>query len=450
MGTWTYENGNTSNYLVYQADETETIDTVALGMITNNTIPGVLPLIFMQNNSDRFVKYNITAKVSMKMFFDGVITKKKFLTVMSGICGALMNCDDYMLELSSFVLNTEYIYIDVSTSKAFLVCVPFLTEKAELNYKDFFKNILFCSQFDQSENCDYIAKIITFLNTDQSCTLKSIRDFADKMLKEEGPDEYVRPEIINQSAVDPKINQAVQVSAPVINRDLKTEAAVVPINFSHQNIPQASSAEDGRSFKRKKSFSVGFNKNKNDKKEKKAKASDAPSMAIPGAEIKQTAPSAAAHSSSEVKSVSSGFTDFAKTAPSQQSAAAPSYIPIEALSSQPAANMNTTVLSKEMLSPNAVPTLYRLKTNTSVSLDKPVFRIGKEPSFVDYCISDNTAISRSHANIIRRGDDYYIVDTNSTNHTFVNGNMINSNEEIRLEQGYKIRFANEEFEFRFY
>ena len=112
--------------------------------------------------------------------------------------------------------------------------------------------------------------------------------------------------------------------------------------------------------------------------------------------------------------------------------------------------MNTTVLSKEMLSPNAVPTLYRIKTNTSVSLDKPVFRIGKEPSFVDYCISDNTAISRSHANIIRRGDDYYIVDTNSTNHTFVNGNMINSNEEIRLEQGYKIRFANEEFEFRFY
>lgn len=450
MGNWTYENGNTSNYLVYQADETETIDTVALGMITNNTIPGVLPLIFMQNNSNRFVKYNITAKVSMKMFFDGVITKKKFLTVMSGICSALMNCDDYMLELSSFVLNTEYIYIDVSTSKAFLVCVPFLTEKAELNYKDFFKNILFCSQFDQSENCDYIAKIITFLNTDQSCTLKSIRDFADKMLKEEGAAEYVRPEIINRSAANPNINQAVQINSPVINRELKTESAVPPVSFSHQNIPQTVSAEDGQSLKKKKSFSFGFNKNKNEKKEKKAKASDAPSMAIPGAEIKQTAPSAPAQSRPEVKAGGGSFTDLAQPAPAQQSSAAESYIPMEVISSQSAVNMNTTVLSKEMLSPDAVPTLYRLKTNTSVSLDKPVFRIGKEPSFVDYCISDNTAISRSHANIIRRGDDYYIVDTNSTNHTFVNGSMINSNEEIRLEQGYKIRFANEEFEFRFY
>lgn len=78
------------------------------------------------------------------------------------------------------------------------------------------------------------------------------------------------------------------------------------------------------------------------------------------------------------------------------------------------------------------------------------FRVGKEASFVDYCISDNTAVSRSHANIVKRGNDYFIVDTNSTNHTYVNGAMIQSNVEIKLEENTRIKFANEEFEFRFF
>ncbi|MFR1949967.1 MAG: FHA domain-containing protein [Roseburia hominis] len=39
------------------------------------------------------------------------------------------------------------------------------------------------------------------------------------------------------------------------------------------------------------------------------------------------------------------------------------------------------------------------------------------------------------------------MDTNSTNHTYVNGVMIRSNEEVVLSEGDKIRLANEEFVF---
>ena len=38
-----------------------------------------------------------------------------------------------------------------------------------------------------------------------------------------------------------------------------------------------------------------------------------------------------------------------------------------------------------------------------------------------YFIGDNTAVSRSHANIITREGRCFILDTNSTNHTYVNG-----------------------------
>ena len=83
-------------------------------------------------------------------------------------------------------------------------------------------------------------------------------------------------------------------------------------------------------------------------------------------------------------------------------------------------------------------------------MNKPIFRIGKEKSYVDYFVGDNTAVSRSHANIITREGKYYIVDTNSTNHTYVNGEMIQSNVETPLTHGTKIRLANEEFEFKMY
>ena len=76
------------------------------------------------------------------------------------------------------------------------------------------------------------------------------------------------------------------------------------------------------------------------------------------------------------------------------------------------------------------------------------FRIGKEKSYVDYFINDNTAISRSHANIITREGRYWVVDTNSTNHTYVGGQMIAGNTETEIVNGTRLTFANEEFEFK--
>ena len=94
------------------------------------------------------------------------------------------------------------------------------------------------------------------------------------------------------------------------------------------------------------------------------------------------------------------------------------------------------------------PVLIRVKNNERIPLNKPVFRVGKERSYVDYFVGDNPAISRSHANFIIRDGEYFVVDTNSTNHTYVNEVMINSSVETKISSGDKIRLANENFEFK--
>lgn len=93
------------------------------------------------------------------------------------------------------------------------------------------------------------------------------------------------------------------------------------------------------------------------------------------------------------------------------------------------------------------PTLERILTGEKISVNKAVFRLGKEKSYVDYFVSNNDKVSRSHADIINRGKSYFIKDLNSKNHTYINGQRIPIQVETELFDGDKVRLANEEFMF---
>mgnify|MGYP001625104577 CR=1 FL=1 len=91
--------------------------------------------------------------------------------------------------------------------------------------------------------------------------------------------------------------------------------------------------------------------------------------------------------------------------------------------------------------------LIRKKTQEKIVVNSAVFTIGKERSKVNYCITGNTSISRTHAQITRRGADYYITDMNSTNCTFVNNVKVAPGQTVMLKEGAVVRMADEEFEF---
>ena len=110
----------------------------------------------------------------------------------------------------------------------------------------------------------------------------------------------------------------------------------------------------------------------------------------------------------------------------------------------------TTVLSESELKAPTNSFLVRVKTGEKIYINRPLFRIGKDRSRVDYFIADNSAISRSHAAIVNKNGEFFIIDNNTTNHTYVNGEMIASNMETKLDHGAKIRFANEEYEFKLF
>lgn len=91
--------------------------------------------------------------------------------------------------------------------------------------------------------------------------------------------------------------------------------------------------------------------------------------------------------------------------------------------------------------------LVRRKTNEKILITRNKFKIGKEKLFVNYCIDDNRTISRTHADIVNQGDTYYLIDNNSTNHTYINNSRIPSQQLVKLDDYALIRLSNEEFEF---
>ena len=444
-----------------------------------------------------------------------------------------------------------------------LVCLPLVRQNESVNIPMFFKQIMFSTQFDQNENCDYVAQIINYLN---STPVFSVDAF-EKLLMDidadnlniaaskavAGQQKPVQPQSQSQSQqpkpMQPAMNQLknaqVQTNMPSqgkmqSQRETQSANNVVQPNQVNFAVPNMNPQNQNRinnnvqmgtnisgtyvettSEKQMSMFGLLTHYSKENKQiyerqkaQRKAqkeaekngaampgqnvKASNA-SFAIPGQPPQQRPQPAQAQPQPVMpqqpqQQFAQPQRQFTQSNQPQRQFAQPQPMPqaqqkpAQQVQPQPVQNQNantgmtgnpsvppqilenmtkagnfgeTTVLGvgseageTTVLGTSQAqiikPYLLRIKNNERIELNKPVFRIGKERSYVDYFVSDNTAVSRSHANIINKDNEFYIVDTNSTNHTYVNGSMIQSNVETKIEHGTKIRLANEDFEFFMY
>lgn len=486
MNNFEYENQLGTVNLVYRIQPQEEVDTFVLGMLCNNDIRGVAKTIFTQIDSEKIVKYNVSPKISVSRFFDGAVNKKRLLGVFSGIIDAMLSVEEYMIDQRALLLDLDYIFTDVSTYDTVMICLPLVHDGEEYapDMNVFFKNVIFSTKFDQTENCDHVAQILNYLNSNPVLSLIDFKKLLDELSK---PQEAAKS--AQSSAAAPKpVQVSVPASAPqpvvpatsvpvvvVNNSNKKTDAGIVQ-SETHSvavksEINKPIGAEDPVDEKPmsmlyllrhySKENAALYKAQKEKKKEKegsqsKPKQPEAvqtqlnPGFAVPGQQPIAQQPVVRLDKTGTAQPIVtrndgiSGNQYIVKT----DHAAPINFGETTVLGGGQIGE--TTVLGTEANPVRVDPHLIRMKNNEKIPLNKPVFRIGKERSYVDYFIGDNTAISRSHANIVNHNGEFYVVDTNSTNHTYVNGGMIQSNVETKLAHGTKIRFANEDFEFRLY
>lgn len=561
--SFTYENQGSKSYLVYHFEKQEDIDSVGLGMITNNRINGLAQSVFMRLDDECQVKYDITSKVSAKQVFTGVVDKKIVLGVLNGIADAFLAGDDYMIDTSNILFNMDYIYVNVSTGETYLIYLPVNNGGGENNPENIIKAILFSSQFNQNENCDYVAKIINYVNSSQMLNLKEFKELLRFVENSQSQQQQTIKPAQSIQQIQNIQSQHKAVAAPIQNRQpvpsqpqmqqlrMQTVAEIPksrPVQTSQaQQLVQPvlpPKPNNGGSLSGKENISwinlmSHYSKENKELYDYQKAVKKAQKKAKKQGEIVatiQTSALAPQQNPANVKFAVPGQqklenVDFAIPGQPQQQRPQPAQVqpqnvmpqqpqqqfaqpqrqftqsnqpqrqfaqqqpmpqaqqkPAQQVQPQPVQNQNTNtgMTGNPSVPPQILenmtkagnfgettvlgvgseagettvlgtsqaqiikPYLLRIKNNERIELNKPVFRIGKERSYVDYFVSDNTAVSRSHANIINKDNEFYIVDTNSTNHTYVNGSMIQSNVETKIEHGTKIRLANEDFEFFMY
>lgn len=92
--------------------------------------------------------------------------------------------------------------------------------------------------------------------------------------------------------------------------------------------------------------------------------------------------------------------------------------------------------------------ILRKSSGQIIKINKPEYLIGKNPTQADLFISDNKAVSRKHASIVWKNNEYYVCDLGSVNGSYVKEKRIPEDILVKLSDGDTLRLADEEFTIR--
>lgn len=201
-----YETQGTNTYLVYTVPQDAELDMISLGMLANNHIPGLAKTIFSQIDSTKYIKYNVSSKVPSEQMFISPISKRRFIGVLNGIINAALSAEEYMLESDALLFDLSYMFSDVMTGETVLICVPTDEQReSPTDLKDFIKRIMYNTSFDQNENCDYIAKIINYINSSALLVLPDFQEFLRSLAKEQVESQNRQPVSQPQPQPQPRL-----------------------------------------------------------------------------------------------------------------------------------------------------------------------------------------------------------------------------------------------------
>lgn len=499
MNAFEYESQGAATFLVYKKSPEEMVDSISMGMISNNVIEGILPFVFVQMDDTVYFKYNVSAKNTLEQYFSGMVSRKRLLSVLASILDAFILAEEYMLESSAFVLDKSYIFVNPQTSMASLVVLP-IVRTSEITMEQFIRQLIFGIRPDQTEDCAYIAALIGFLNSNQFFSIRDFRKLVGDLQKKEMQqparsiailmDEKPRQEHREVSFAEVKKVIPETETAAAKSSDVGTSV------LSGMNIPGAEISHAGEASKKSwdpipedKPQKKGFFARKKEKdaekaaekarikEEKRQKKLEKKSLfgkrkeeppaadvhagfAIPGMSV----PAQSEKLASSGTAAAGAFTESAAGPdgpPYQRSDVPEQYISMQRYQASQqdfgetvdlrAYSEGTTVLTGTtvLIQQEIMPSLINIRTREKFQITKEQIRIGKDPMNNDICIQGNPAVSHKHAVLFLKNKQVFLLDSHSTNGTFVNGVRVSSEQAYGpLEHGAYIRLANEEFEFR--
>ena len=415
--------------LIYNVDENEKIDNVSIGMMRNNDIKGLLPIDIIMHDSMTEFKYKTEKLKNMDEYLSEELTKEDLLDVFENICKAVKDIEEYMLGEAQLILENRYIFIDNGNIK--MILLPLYDRRNNLSILEFFKNLLIYMMVKNNKAANFAADISRQLSDEESFSCNKFLQLISQIKQKKHIENFdiTMPE--NRSDFKERMINNIEESFGSLKPDYSGygKRAQAPLNTQ----------SPVNTFK-----SVNNNPVSNLDSDVKPENS----FLIPGKDEPVNV-GTVSHKEAKVKKK---FSFFGKKKEKEVSV-----VDNEASKLYSNNFAETTVLQSSDrfaettllgLSVNVLNAfLIWKRTGEKILIDKSSFRIGREKSYVDFCINDNSSVGRNHAEIVRKDGTFFIRDLKSLNFTMVNGEKVSSSVEVELWDNDIISLSNEEFEF---
>lgn len=416
MSGFCIENEGVERRLVYRLEAEEFIDSFGYGMVIDNEIEGLLPVITSGRNGIEEIRYDLQSMISLRSYLESSMSRRRLLELFRGIIEVIRSISMYLLDSSMLVFDMDSIFLVGSPLRVAMVYLPVIRRDMQCDVneivRNLFRTVIISARFVVEDDNSYITELLNALNSEQDYSIPNMYTLLERLsldVRKRYTDENLQYED-NQHVNNQYVNN---VSADVIS-------------FPGNNNPDIEYAEE---FPDDSTQEGDCNK---------------------GILHRFTGVFKGMFGRERMRSYSNNSELIINFPDEKNGTCEPDYYSLESEPSYVCEDNSftqDTVLLRRTPRDNNIPYLSRVSNNEMIGIDKQLFRIGKDERYADYRITDNAAISRAHAEISVKNGVCYLTDEDSLNHTYVNGKELDGHIPEELKSGDVIRFADEEYIF---
>ena len=383
----------------------------------------IIPFQYKDEDGKRSIVSYVHHDTSLEVMLRQTLKKADVLAILKGLLCAF-EIGAAGVQICYLVRDLNYIYVDPESKAVKCIMVPVKQDPlGQSDIPDFFRNIVSHMRFDEADKDDYVARILTLINTDHYSNMK-LKGLVDAEMEKLGLF-YTRDEGLKK--------EADTTAAPEVqNQNVKVNRVGVMNNMRPQGMPAMGQPVPpmGRQPMGQPVPPMGGQ----------------PMMGQP-------VPPMGRQPMGQPVPPMGGQPMMGQPVPPMGGQRPPMGQPMMGqpmMGQMPrpqAPQMQNGNLMGQLGGARPIPHFVRKSTGEIINITKPEFIIGKSKTKADYAIENNSAISREHCIVIQRDGVNYIKDNNSTNHTYVNGVELQPGKEVLLKHKTEVRLGDEEFTF---
>ena len=449
----------------------------------------IIPFQYKDEDGKRSIVSYVHHDTSLEVMLRQTLKKADVLAILKGLLCAF-EIGAAGVQICYLVRDLNYIYVDPESKAVKCIMVPVKQDPlGQSDIPDFFRNIVSHMRFDEADKDDYVARILTLINTDHYSNMK-LKGLVDAEMEKLGlfytRDEGLKKEADTTPAPEVQ-NQNVKVNRVGVMNNMRPQGMpamgqpmgqpVPPMGgqpMMGQPVPPMGGQPMGQPVPPMNGQPMGQpvppmgQMPKPEMPKPQAPAPDAPKPEMPKPEMpKPQAPAPEAPKPEMPKPempkpqmppmgqrpAMGGQPVMGQPVPPMGGQRPPMGQPMMGqpmMGQMPrpqAPQMQNGNLMGQLGGARPIPHFVRKSTGEIINITKPEFIIGKSKTKADYAIENNSAISREHCIVIQRDGVNYIKDNNSTNHTYVNGVELQPGKEVLLKHKTEVRLGDEEFTF---